>query len=439
MIKKFTYVFSLTFICQLLSLFSISFIVKKHATEDFIEFVALLDSSTVLITTILSFGIIQITSREIVTSMEWKKVIENTQNIRINFSYVLSFIGLLLYVITKKYYFLSFLFSPLIALNVNYVFYAKGMAPLAVKNSSIRLIILSLSLICLGIFEFFSKDIYLFFFILGLTYVAFISNSLLETTINFKIDPYFFKGYSKSIGVGITDLAIIFLEFGILFFASFFYNTTIVSGAYILIKIITLVKGFQRMIFQVFYDQLIYKEKVYFLDQIILFVGYSFFMLSFFFSKEILNLIYSKNSTIFCNNFIFFSLALLIGSIILTAMARTLIIKKDKTYIRSYFLSLLLSSLTMVLLSYSKINYYGISIALLVGELVLFLSFFCGIWEDIFLKKKIIVFVKYIILFLFYYLISKLFQQQILFFIIIIIQLTIAVIFLFQNKKILSK
>ena len=439
MIKKFTFVFSLTLICQLISLFSISFVVKRNATEDFIEFIALLDSSSILITTILSFGIIQIASREIVTSDKWKKVIEDTQNIRINFSYVLFILGLLLYLITKKYYFLTFLFSPLIALNVNYVFYAKGKPQLAVKNSSTRLIILSFSLIFLGIFEFFSKEIYLFFFIVGLTYVAFVSNSLLKTIINFKIDPYFFKGYSKSIGVGITDLAIIFLEFGILFFASFFYNTTIVSGAYILIKIITLVKGFQRMIFQVFYDQLIYKEKVYFLDQIILFVGFSFFILSFFFSKEILILLYSKNSIIFCNNFIFFSLALLIGSIILTSMARTLIIKKDKTYIRSYFLSIFFSSSTMVILSYTKINCYGISISLLVGELVLFLSFFSGIWKEIYLKKKMVVFIKYIILFLFYYLISKMFQEQILFIIILILQLSIALFFLFQNKKILNK
>lgn len=439
MIKKFTFVFLLTLISQIISLFSISYVVKRNATVSFIEFVALLDSSYLLINTILSFGIIQIATREIVVADKWKKVVEHTQNIRINFSYVLFILGLVMYLTTKNYYFLAFLLSPLVALNVNYVFYAKGKPQVATTNASIRLFILSFSLIFLGAFQYFSNGIYLLFFILGLLYVAFVSNSVSKTRVNFKIKPTFFKEYSKSIGVGLADLAIIFLEFGILFFATFFYEDTIVAEAYILIKIITLIKGFQRMIFQVFYDQLIEKEKAFFLDQIILFTGFSFFTLTFFFSKEILILLYSKNDLILQSNFILFSLALLIASIILASMARTLIIKNDKTYTRSYLLSFIFSFLTMIALSYSKINNYGISISLLVGELTLFLSFFVGIYKEIFVTKNIIILIKYSVLLLSYYLISKIFKEQVLIIIIILSQLFIATYFLFQNKKKINK
>ena len=435
MIKKFTFVFLLTLVSQIISLFSISYVVKRNATDSFIEFVALLDSSYLLINTILSFGIIQIATREIVVVEKWRKIVEHTQNTRINFSYVLFIVGLIIYLITKNHYFLVFLMSPLVALNVNYVFYAKGKPQVATTNASIRLFILSFSLVFLGTFQYFSNEIYFLFFILGLLYVAFVSNSVSKTRVNFKINPFFLKEYSKSVGVGLADLAIIFLEFGILFFATFFYRDTIVAEAYILIKIITLVKGFQRMIFQVFYDQLIEKEKTLFLDQIILFSGFSFFSLTFFFSKEIMILLYSKNDLILQNNFVLFSLALLIASIILASMARTLIIKNDKTYIRSYLLSFVFSFVTMIVLSYSKIDNYGISISLIVGELVLFLSFFIGIYKEIFVKKYILVLLKFGILFISYFLISKIFKEQVLFIIIIFSQLFIVAFFLFQNKK----
>ncbi len=439
MIKKFSIVFSLTLISQLISLFAISFVVKRNASDLFIKNIALLDSSYVLITTIISFGIIQIASREIVINKNWEKVVEKTQNTRLNLSYLLFAIGLLSYFITKKNYFLTFLFSPLIALNVNYFFYAKGKSQIAARNSSIRIIILSLTLICFGVFQFFSISIYLISFIIGLSYIAIESNSLLKSKINFKINLYFYKEYSKNIGVGVTDLAIIFLEFGILFFASFFYNDTFLSEAYLIIKIITLLKGFQRMIFQVFYDQLLDKEKVYFLDQIILFVGFSFLSISFYFSEDILMLLFSKNNIVLKNNLILYSFAVFIASIILSAMARTLILKNDKTYVRSYFLSLVFSFLTMVLLSYTNLNKYGISIALLVGEVVLFFSFFIDIWKDIFFKKKLINILKFSFLFFAYYITSIFFKQSVLFLFIVISLLIIVVFFAKYNKATLLK
>jgi len=130
LIKKFTFVFFLTLISQLISIFSISYIVKGNATSSFIEFVSMLDSSYVLINTILSFGIIQIATREIVVVDNWKKVVENTQNIRMTFSLVLFVLGLILYFLTENLYFFTFTLSPLIALNINYLFYAKGNAKL---------------------------------------------------------------------------------------------------------------------------------------------------------------------------------------------------------------------------------------------------------------------------------------------------------------------
>jgi hypothetical protein len=435
LIKKFSYVFLLTLISQIISLLSLSYVVKRNATDSFLEFVALLDSSYLLLNTVLSFGIIQIATREIVLAEKWEKVVADTQNIRLNFSVFLLFFGIVLLLITKNYYFLVFLFSPLIALNVNYLFYAKGKSQVAIKNASIRSIILSFSLIFLGFFEYFSNKIYFVLFVLGLIYVAVASNYESQTKIKYKINTNFFRKYSKSIWIGITDLAIIFLEFGILFFASFFYSDTVVAEAYILIKIITIVKGFQRMIFQVFYDQLIQKAKAFLLDQVIFFIGFSFFVISFFFSKEIFQILYSKNNTIFQENALFLSIALLIASFILASTARTLIVKKDKIYIRSYLLSFALSFITMVVMSYSKSNNYGISIALLVGEFALFLSFFFGIYKDIDVKKYIINFLKYCFLFFTYYCISKFIKAHVFFLIILVFQISIAAIFLFINRK----
>ena len=436
MIKKFTFVFSITLISQLISLFSISFIVKRNASDAFIAFIALLDSSYLLINTILSFGIIQIASREIVVEDNWKKVVEYNQNVRINFSLILFTLGVSLYIFTNNFYYLTFLLSPLIALNVNYLFYAKGNPHIATLISSIRIFILSVPLILIGIFQYFSKEVYFLFFILGLIYVAYSSYSASETKIKLEFTPSFYKYYFKSIGVGISDLAIIFLEFGVLFFAAFYYKKTIIADAYILIKIITLFKGFQRMIFQVFYDQLIDKKKTFFLDQLILLTGFSFLLISFFFSKEILIILYSKENIIIQNNFIILGISLFIASIILASMARTLIIKKDSIYIKSYMLSLIFSFVTMIVLSYSTLKNYGISISLLVGETVLFFSFLKGIYKEIFLKKYVKNLLKYCFLFFLYYIISRIFEIKITFIIILVSQTLVSFIFLFQNKNI---
>jgi len=219
----------------------------------------------------------------------------------------------------------------------------------------------------------------------------------------------------------------------------FFYNDTIVAEAYILIKIITLVKGFQRMIFQVFYDQLTQKLKAFLLDQIILFIGFSFFVINFFFSREIFQILYSKDNKILQENALLLSIALLIGSFILATMARTLIIKKDKIYIRSYVLSFVFSFVTMVFMSYSKLNNYGISIALLIGELALFLSFFIGIYKDIDVKKYSVNFLKYCFLFFIYYIVSIIINAQIFFLIVLISQLAIGAFFLLKNRKQIDK
>lgn len=439
MIKKFTFVFSLTLISQILSLFSVSFIVKNNATDSFIEFVALLDSSYLLINTILSFGILQIASREIVSSENWQNIVSQTQNIRLNFSFVLFIAGIVFYFITQNGHFLIFLLAPLLALNVNYLFYAIGKPQYAATNSSIRVIILSLSLFIIGTFHYFSTNIYLMFFILGLVYVAYVSNTLAKTKPHFKMSLAFIKEYSKSVGVGITDLSIIFLEFGILFFATFFYKSTIVAEAYILIKIITLVKGFQRMVFQVFYDQLKDRNVAYFLDQFILFSGFSFFTFSFLFSDEILILLYDKNDNVLQNNFMLLSVALLIASIILASMARTLILKNDKTYIRSYVLALFISCSSMIYLSYSILHEYGISISLLLGEFILFLSFFIGIRKEIEFKKYLLSLLKYVMLFLLYFFISKIYKTLASFLIIAAIHIALLTVFLYHNKKFITK
>ena len=193
------------------------------------------------------------------------------------------------------------------------------------------------------------------------------------------------------------------------------------------------------MIFQVFYDQLTQKLKAFLLDQIILFIGFSFFVINFFFSREIFQILYSKDNKILQENALLLSIALLIGSFILATMARTLIIKKDKIYIRSYVLSFVFSFVTMVFMSYSKLNNYGISIALLIGELALFLSFFIGIYKDIDVKKYSVNFLKYSFLFFIYYIVSTIINTQIFFLIVLISQLSIGAFFLLKNRKQIDK
>ena len=108
MIKKIFSVFLVTLLAQILSIFSISYIYNRNPDESFLNTIAILDSTFSIVTSVLAFGMLQITTRNIVTNKEWEKEVSETQNIRMSFAFYISILSLILYIFLEKPLFLYF-------------------------------------------------------------------------------------------------------------------------------------------------------------------------------------------------------------------------------------------------------------------------------------------------------------------------------------------
>lgn len=435
MLKKIIYIFFLSILTQLFSVFSLSYIIKNGADNNFIENIALLDSAFAIITTVLAFGILQIATRDIVGNENWKSIVKETQEDRSSFAIVLLIIGIVLYLITFNNLFLILTIAPLISSNVNYALYAQGYSIYATIASSIRILIPSIALLLFGYYQNYSNFSYFIIFIISLLFSSQASIYFLKTTNNFKFKRDFYKKYIRKINIGITDLAIIFLEMGILFFAAFFYTDLAISNSYMILKIYVLIKGIQRLIFQIFYNELTNNEKVIFYNKIIFLVGFVFFIISFNYSHEFLYFVFSKNDEIIVTNFKILGFSLLIASILLASMARTLVLKKDKIYIQSYNYALISTIFCMILFSFTSYKSYGISLSLLMGEFVLFTSFFIKIRSDYNINNYLFFFLFQIVLLVIYTIIKFYFTFTLSIVLTLTIQFFYCFYFLFYNKK----
>jgi hypothetical protein len=435
LIKKISFIFLISLISQVFSIFALSYIIKKEVNNDFVEKIALLESAFSIITSVLAFGILQIATRDIVKSKDWRNIVTDTQNTRMSFALILLLIGFILYLITSNFIFLLLVISPFIAHNVNYALYAKGYSTYATIASSLRLLIPSLLLMIFGYFNFFSNTYYLIFFLISLLVSSVFSNFFLENKPTYRFKVSFYKKYLETLKIGITDLAIVFLETGILFFAAFFYEELEISNTYLVLKIYVLVKGVQRLVFQIFYNELVNSQKVVLFNKIIFIIGFFYFIISFNYNEDFLFFLFSKSNYSLIINFKILGFSLLIGSILLASIARTLVLKNDKVYIKSYTFSLVIAFICMILISYTNWKLIGISLSLLIGEIVLFLFIFINIKKDFDIKKYYIFMFFHVFLFLVFLICKLNFNLFHSIIVSIIIEFLYIIFFLFFNKK----
>lgn len=436
MIKKIFSVFLVTLLAQILSIFSISYIYNRNPDESFLNTIAILDSTFSIVTSVLAFGMLQITTRNIVTNKEWEKEVSETQNIRMSFAFYISILSLILYIFLEKPLFLYFTTSIFIANNVNYALYGLGKSLQASVSSSLRLIINALGLLLMGYFCVYNSLFYFILFSITILITSIYSNFLLKAKFQFKLINDFYKSYLITFKIGITDLAIVFLlDTGILFFADFFYEEHAITNAYIVLKIYLLIKGVQRLVFQTFYNELVNIKKVILLNKIIFIIGVVYFVATVLYTNEVASFIFGKISESALLNFKISGFSVIISSILLASIPRTLVIKNDKIYFNSFVLSLFFLLSSMIILSFTRYKDNGIFIALLIGEFVLFLSFFIGIRKDLKIRKYKKFYLMNFLLLVVYFLLNKYLVTEFAILVSIVINVVYGFYFIFFNKK----
>ena len=122
MIKRLTIIAILTGIGHLTTLLSLKFI-AVYINNDTIALIGELDSLSLLIVSIVAFGLQLSATREIAIAEDWKKEYITTQSARLTLSLGLFLLGFTGFVLSKNY---LFFMAPIIALNADYALYGRG-------------------------------------------------------------------------------------------------------------------------------------------------------------------------------------------------------------------------------------------------------------------------------------------------------------------------
>lgn len=407
MLKKLFIIAFIVAIGHFLSVFSISFIVKRGVDKVFLDNISNIESTLALIISIIAFGLQQIATRDIVVSENWKHILDRTQKARFTLGILMAIFGLVAFFVTNSHFYLIFLTSPIIAFVSDYALYAKGLAIEGSFVSLVRVAIPSISLIIMGIIESYYIGTYYLIVFLSLILVVIISNRLLKFNIKIQATKDFYKLYARNINIGLTDISITILQLGILSIAAPFYNDSIITDTFLVLKIYVLLKGVQRLIFQAFYKDLVALDKAILIDNLIFISGFVFFTICMLYATELIDLIYSKDFYRIEILFKIIGVAALISSILIASSARALLLKKEKEYTFSYILAMIVTVLTVLIFAMTNSSYLGIVFAILAGELTLFICFFIFLRKEFQLKKRFLFYTSFLILFLIFVLINS--------------------------------
>ncbi|MEP5915151.1 MAG: hypothetical protein ABJ277_16875, partial [Flavobacteriaceae bacterium] len=336
--------------------------IKNRAPISFINELAFFESSFSFALAAISFGYTQIISRDLVVKKNWKSILYTGQSARFAFSITISFIGVILSILTKDIFY-ALIISPFIALNVLFALYSKGKPLYASKLSFYRVLIPAIALIFIDFLDVYYIVIYVVSQIAAMVLIGFLSSK--ELNIKYLTTPIFnnIREYTNNFLMGLTDLAISILQLGVLFIAGFFYEKDIVGNSYLILKIYVLFKGVSRVIFQIFYHQLYRKEVILLSEKTISLAGMIFFILLFFYPTELILLFFTENylENIYLIQIIGF--AGLISSLHISSTASFLLRKKDKEYIFSYMFAIAFLLLGLFIIYYTNYYSYGIIIS----------------------------------------------------------------------------
>jgi len=435
MARKILLIGVFTGVAHILSFYGVSFIVKMNADKLFVSKIAEIESAIVVILAIMSFGLQQVATRDIAIKYNWKAILLTTQKTRFSMGIFLSLVGVLLYLFTNDIYYVIFFMAPLIALNVDYALYGRGLSIEASFLSLIKVGVPAIILIILGYNKIFNLKYYIVSVFFAWIIIGYFSNKRLNFFWFVKPTFGFFKSYFGNIKIGFTDIALTTLKLGILSLAKPFYDETIIADAFVVLKLYILVKGVQRVVFQAFYKDLVSAQKAFLIDKIGLIIGFLFFSITLFYPNELILLVFSEDYLSSRHLFIMIGFATLISSISISASPRMLLISKDKAYINSYLYAFVGTLLFLFLASNSNAVFYGIIGAILFGETILNMSFFKVLKKEIFTKERFFFLIEIVVLFLLFTLVYFLLNTGLSILVNAVLFMVYGLYFMLKHKK----
>lgn len=391
MIRRLLIIAVITGLGHLTTLLSLKFI-TNYATDKTIAYVGEIDSLTLLIVSIVAFGLQLSATREIALLHNWKKEFYKTQSARVTLALILMILGTTGYFFSKNY---LFFMAPLIALNGDYALYGRGKPIAGSFISLLRVTIPSLTLVFASIF-FQHYIIQLFVASLIMTYLltGVLVSKALKTTYFVKPNLKSLNKYISNFNIGIASFSLFFIGIGLINILSYFNDDKTIAVAYIALKFYMIYKGVRRIIVQAFFKDLIEKTVALKVDVFAMIAGIIFLDTLVFYPKVIIALLFDEKYVAYTMTFVILGLAGFVSSFTTSSGTKLLLKKKDKAYSINLIVAAAITIIGGIILSFlEQPKPFYISVAVLLGEITLSLSNIRSLSESHFLLKRI----KYII------------------------------------------
>lgn len=350
MIKRLGVIVFLTGLAHLLSIISLKVLSQTSPTQT-IAFIGELDSLSLLIISITTFGLQLSTSRELaLNERDWQGYYYSTQSARISLALLLTLLGFLGFYVTKN---LLFFFTPVFAYNADFALYARGKPITGALLSFFRTSIPSFVIIICALYAPNNLSLY---FAAAMIFVHLIVGLIVSKVlkVNYFVKPKLssIKLFVTNAPIGIANLSYFFIGLGILTIAPFFYNEDSISLAYIALKLYFIFTGVRRIIIQAFYKELVNFITAIKTDYLTLIAAVFFFNCFVFYPDVFLPLLFDEAIVHDKDVFMILGAMAFVSSLSSSSDARMLLRKKDTPYSINYIIAGIATLTSSVLLLY---------------------------------------------------------------------------------------
>ncbi len=309
---------------------------NRFVSKDIVANIVVIDSSLMLVVSIISFGLVLTATRDIATSNSWKSTISQVRDARFTLSILLFFTGLFAYYFTEDLStrWLPFIIAPIIALNLDFALYGKGEPVKAAVSSFIRLSLPLLTFFIMCALSLVTSEIYyLVCILLGLFAAGFYVSRQLVTSYFAVFNLQSLKLYKGVLAIGFVGLLLTFQRLG---FVSIFSDYITESEKIVLYGVLKIYFSFlavRRLFIQTFYTKLINQSVANKINVALFLIGLSILSVCWIFASDISNFLFKNNDDFSIFSVKMIGVIIFSGSIYSCEDSRLMLFKGDFQYV----------------------------------------------------------------------------------------------------------
>ncbi len=394
MIKRVFWVALFTGLSHLISLITISFVLTQLG-EEVSGYLGLIDSTVMLVSAIISFGIQLAVNRNVATRENWWANYKMAQSSRLALSFLVLAFGLVSYLIQGDITQLIYCYAPLVALNGDYALYGNGKPIAAASLSFLRVALPNLGVLATGYWlgpEV--VPVYIVLLAAGIFLAGVIAARFNGVQYFYRPRKKFLRFYYKYLKVGLYQVTGTLLVPGVLVIANWFYAIETIGLLNGLLKLLIVYKGGLRIIVQTFFKEIRLPRTPDKIDKASLLAWGLISIPVIFYYDTTIHLLYKDKYDSYPYLLPFFGLIMLLSAFRNAAEAKALLNRQDNLNLYVFIGALVAEVGVLALIGLTSNSIWGLPMGFLAGELVLVLGLGIGLHHRHFFRTRLVFLLK---------------------------------------------